>query len=51
MKYYNVILKWNSQVIVRLAVVTEVSVLKVLDKYLPLPMDATIEVFEITEGD
>ncbi|MBO7730971.1 MAG: hypothetical protein J6S67_00410 [Methanobrevibacter sp.] len=51
MKYYNVILKWNDHIIVRLAMVTEVSVLKVLDKYLPLPMDATIEVFEMMEGN
>ena len=51
MKYYHLVLYCNKQPVVSMSNITEVSVLKVLDKYLPLAINWELKVVELIGSD
>ena len=51
MKYYQLYLEYEGKPIIIMTRITEVSILKVLDKYLPLSPGWRLKVYELIEGD
>ena len=51
MKYYHLVLECDGTIVIRMTRITEVSVLKVMDKYLPLMPGWKLKVIEMIEGD
>lgn len=51
MKYYHLVLYRDKQPVISMSNITEVSVLKILDKYLPLAVGWELKVVELLGSD